>query len=46
VFSLVRMWGGPVALAYAAQSAVMLMVAVALVWLWRAQVDFALKAAP
>ena len=45
VFSLVRMWGGPVALAYAAQSAVTLMVAAALVWLWRAQVDFSLKAA-
>jgi alpha-1,2-mannosyltransferase len=45
VFSLVRMWGGPVALAYAAQSAVTVMLAVALVWLWRAQVDFSLKAA-
>jgi alpha-1,2-mannosyltransferase len=45
VFSLVRMWGGPVALAYAAQSAVTVALAAALVWLWRAQVDFALKAA-
>jgi alpha-1,2-mannosyltransferase len=45
VFSLVRMWGGPVALAYAAQSAVTLMLAAALVWLWRAQVDFSFKAA-
>jgi alpha-1,2-mannosyltransferase len=45
VFSLVRMWGGPVALAYAAQSAVTVTLAAALVWLWRAQVDFALKAA-
>lgn len=45
VFSLVRMWDGPVALAYAAQSAVTVMLAVALVWLWRAQVDFSLKAA-
>jgi hypothetical protein len=45
VFSLVRMWGGPVALAYAVQSGVTLLLAAALVWLWRAQVDFALKAA-
>jgi hypothetical protein len=45
VFSLVRMWGGPVALAYVAQSAVTLMLAAALVWLWRAPVDFSLKAA-
>ncbi len=45
VFSLVRMWGGPVALAYAVQSAVTLMLAAALVWLWRTQVDFSLKAA-
>jgi alpha-1,2-mannosyltransferase len=45
VFSLVRMWGGPVALAYAVQSAVTLLLAVALVWLWRQPVDFALKAA-
>jgi len=41
----VRMWGGPVALAYAVQSAVTVMLAAALVWLWRAQVDFPLKAA-
>jgi alpha-1,2-mannosyltransferase len=45
VFSVVRMWGGPVALAYAVQSAVTVMLAAALVWLWRAQVDFSLKAA-
>jgi len=45
VFSLVRMWGGPVALAYAVQSVVTLMLAAALVWLWRTQVDFSLKAA-
>jgi glycosyl transferase family 87 len=45
VFSLVRMWGGPVALAYAVQAAVTVMLAAALVWLWRAQVDFSLKAA-
>jgi alpha-1,2-mannosyltransferase len=45
VFSLMRMWGGPVALAYAVQSAVTLGLAVALVWLWRAKAGFPLKAA-
>ena len=45
VFSFVRMWGGPIPLAYAAQGALTLGVAAALVWLWRAQADVALKAA-
>jgi alpha-1,2-mannosyltransferase len=45
VFAWVRMWGGPVALAYAVQSAVTLMLAAAVVWLWRLRVDFAVKAA-
>jgi hypothetical protein len=45
VFSFVRMWGGPIALAYAAQGALTLGLAAALVWLWRSQADFALKAA-
>jgi alpha-1,2-mannosyltransferase len=45
VFSVVRMWGGPVVLAYAVQCAVTAMLAGTLVWLWRAQVDFPLKAA-
>ena len=45
VFSFVRMWGGPIPLAYAAQGALTLGVAAALVWLWRSQADFALKAA-
>ncbi len=45
VFSVVRMWGGPVALAYGVQSAVTLVLAAAMAWLWRAPVDFALKAA-
>ena len=35
VFSWVRMWGGGVALAYALQGAVTVLVAGALVWLWR-----------
>ena len=45
VFSVVRMWGGPVALAYAVQGSVTLALAAAMAWLWRAPVDFALKAA-
>ena len=45
VFSLVRMWGGGIPLAYAVQGAVSLTVAGALVWLWRARKSFALKAA-
>ena len=45
VFSAVRMWGGPVLLAYAAQGIVTLGIAVALVSLWRSQAAFALKAA-
>jgi alpha-1,2-mannosyltransferase len=45
VFSAVRMWGGPVPLAYAVQGAVTLALAAVMAWLWRAPVDFALKAA-
>jgi len=45
VFSWVRMWGGPVTLAYAVQGAVTFIAAVALAWLWRARVSFALQAA-
>ena len=45
VFSFVRMWGGPIPLAYAAQGALTLGLAGVLVWLWRSRADFALKAA-
>ncbi|HXF89884.1 MAG TPA: glycosyltransferase family 87 protein [Xanthobacteraceae bacterium] len=45
VFAWVRLWGGGVALAYAAQGAVMLAAAVALIRLWRSEAAFALKAA-
>ena len=45
VFSWARMWGGTVALAYAAQAAATLAVAAALVWLWRSRAAFPLKAA-
>jgi alpha-1,2-mannosyltransferase len=44
-FSLVRMWGGGVALAYALQGAVTVLVAAALVWLWRSPAATPLKAA-
>lgn len=45
VFSIVRMWGGGVPLAYALQTTVTLFVAATLVWLWRSRAAFALKAA-
>jgi alpha-1,2-mannosyltransferase len=45
VFSLVRMWGGGVTLAYVLQGTVTLAIAGALVWLWRSAATFPLKAA-
>jgi alpha-1,2-mannosyltransferase len=45
VFSWVRMWGGGIALAYAAQIAVTLAIAAALVWLWRSNAAYPLKVA-
>ena len=45
VFSWVRMWGGGIDLAYAAQTAVTLAVAASLAWLWRGKAAFPLKAA-
>ena len=45
VFSWVRMWGGGIALAYATQGAVTLLIATALAWLWRSPAAFPLKAA-
>ena len=45
VFSVVRMWGGSIPLAYAAQIVTSLAVAASLVWLWRSRAAFALKAA-
>ncbi|MGE3149295.1 MAG: glycosyltransferase family 87 protein [Pseudorhodoplanes sp.] len=44
IFSWVRMWGGPVPLAYAAQGAATVAVGGALVWLWRGDAAFAVKA--
>lgn len=45
VFAVVRMWGGGIPLAYAAQGAVTLGVAAALAWLWRRRAAYALQAA-
>ena len=45
VFSVVRMWGGGIPLAYAAQIAVTLAVAGGLAWLWRSRAAFPVKAA-
>ncbi len=45
IFSAVRMWGGSVDAAYAAQAALALAVAVSLVWLWRSRAADELKAA-
>jgi hypothetical protein len=45
VFSVVRMWGGGIALAYAVQILVTLAVAGGLAWLWRSRTAFPIKAA-
>jgi len=45
VFSVVRMWGGGIDLAYALQGAATLAVAAALAWLWHSRAAFPLKAA-
>ncbi|MEZ5787296.1 MAG: glycosyltransferase family 87 protein [Xanthobacteraceae bacterium] len=45
VFSAIRMWGGPVPLAYAGQAVVTLLLAFFLVRLWRSDTGYALKAA-
>ena len=45
IFSAIRMWGANVPLAYAAQGALALCLAVSLAWLWRSDAAFALKAA-
>jgi alpha-1,2-mannosyltransferase len=45
VFSWVRLWGGSVPLAYAIQAALTVALAVAVVWLWRSNAAFRLKAA-
>ncbi len=45
VFSLVRLWGGGITLAYAAQGAATVIVAAALSWLWRGRAAYPIKAA-
>ena len=45
LFSAVRMWGGSIDAAYAAQGALALSLAASIVWLWRSQAAFELKAA-
>jgi hypothetical protein len=45
LFSFVRMWGGSVETAYAAQGALVLFIVASLVWLWRGPADDRLKAA-
>ncbi len=45
VFSVARMWGGSISLSYAAQGTVTLLLAGAVIWLWRSQAAHALKAA-
>jgi hypothetical protein len=45
VFSWVRMWGGPLPLAYGIQTGVTVAIAAALAWLWRSAVAFPYKAA-
>jgi hypothetical protein len=45
VFAWARMWGAPVPLAYALQGGVILGVAAALVWQWRSDAPYPLKAA-
>ncbi len=45
VFAAVRLWGGPIWLAYAAQAVGVVSVAASLVALWRGGADFRLKAA-
>jgi alpha-1,2-mannosyltransferase len=45
VFSWVRMWGGPVPLAYTVQMLVTLALGIGVVWLWRSGTSIAVKAA-
>ena len=43
VFAWVRLWGGPIALAYFIQTIVTLSVAAALIWFWRSRSHYPLK---
>lgn len=45
IFAAVRMWGGTVPLAYAAQTTLSILVIGSAAWVWRARLDHAVKAA-
>ncbi|MGL5166030.1 MAG: glycosyltransferase family 87 protein [Afipia sp.] len=45
IFAAVRMWGGSVPLAYAVQTTLSIVVVGSAAWIWRAQLDHAVKAA-
>jgi len=45
IFAWVRLWGGPVALAYAAQAVVTVASIAACVWIWRSTVSLRIKGA-
>jgi len=45
IFSWTRMWGGSIPLAYAVQGAATLALAAGVLWLWRSEASFNLKAA-
>jgi glycosyl transferase family 87 len=45
LFAWARMWGANVAIAYALQSALIVALATALIWLWRSAASYPLKAA-
>ena len=45
VFSWVRMWGGPIPLAYTVQILVTLALSIGVVWLWRSGTSMAVRAA-
>jgi len=45
IFAWARMWGAPIPVAYILQGGAIVMLAMALAWLWRATVSFPLKAA-
>jgi len=45
IFAWVRLWGGPIALAYAAQAVVTVASVAACVWIWRSAVSLRIKGA-
>lgn len=45
IFGAIRMWGGGLKMAYAFQAALAMYAAIAVIWVWRSDQPFALKAA-